>query len=405
MPVKVLLVTTVRWPSAGRLAGAFTQAGCGVEVLLPSEHPATHSRYFTRVHSYRPMNGLVSFLDAMTAAEPDLVIPLDDRATSLLLRAHAEGPTDVALLIERSLGNIEAYPLLMSRGGFLAAAWEADIRTPLTFTIADEDELENALSEAGFPAVLKADGTWGGDGVFVVQDSEEARRAWRRLSDPPSLLRSLARAIRRSDMHHLNDAFKPRTAAVSLQKFVPGKAATTSLACWQGKLLAANHLETLASQETNGPASVLRRIDNAEMSEAASRLVSRFGLSGLHGLDYICDDQGRMHLLEINPRSPQSSYLNFGPGRDLIFALAGKLQGRTHSPRQHVPGDVVALFPQEWMRDPTSLHLKTAFHDVPWDDPALIRAWMSSQEARPALDKWRHFMADQAEARSLAAQA
>src|SRR5512146_763382 len=155
MPVKVLLVTTVRWPSAGRLAGAFTQAGCGVEVLLPSEHPATHSRYFTRVHSYRPMNGLVSFLDAMTAAEPDLVIPLDDRATSLLLRAHAEGPTDVALLIERSLGNIEAYPLLMSRGGFLAAAWEADIRTPLTFTIADEDELENALSEAGFPAVLK----------------------------------------------------------------------------------------------------------------------------------------------------------------------------------------------------------------------------------------------------------
>ena len=112
-----------------------------------------------------------------------------------------------------------------------------------------------------------------------------------------------------------------------------------------------------------------------------------------------------MHLLEINPRSPQSSYLNFGPAHDLVFALAAKLDDRIHVPRERVAGEVVALFPQEWLRDPASLHLKTAFHDVPWDDPALIRAWMSSQEARPALDKWRLYMASHAEAGSLAAQA
>jgi hypothetical protein len=69
-----------------------------------------------------------------------------------------------------------------------------------------------------------------------------------------------------------------------------------------------------------------------------------------------------------------------------------------------VAGDVVALFPQEWMRDPASPYLTNAFHDVPWDDPALIRAWMESQQARPALEKWRAFMASTPQGASLAAQ-
>jgi hypothetical protein len=38
----------------------------------------------------------------------------------------------------------------------------------------------------------------------------------------------------------------------------------------------------------------------------------------------------------------------------------------------------VALFPQEWVRDPNSQHLKAGvFHDVPWDEPDLVDAYVA----------------------------
>ena len=394
MSVKVLLATTVRWPSAGRLAGAFAAAGCSVDGLLPAEHPAARSRYFEHTHLYRPLGAVSSLLDAAEQSCADLVVPLDDRATALLLHARECARDHVAALISQSLGKTANYAKLMSRTGFIEATREADIRTPLTRAILNDADLQDAMSEIGFPSVLKADGTWGGDGVVIVNDREEAIAAYRRLSSPPSLLRNLVRAIRRSDAHFLRAALEVKTPAISMQQFIPGKLATTSFACWQGKLLAANHFETLAAQEANGPASVLRRIENDQMGEAAARVAARFELSGLHGLDYIRDAQGQAYLIEINPRSPQSSYLSFGSGHDLVCALAAKVDCKAHAPRPRIASDVVALFPQEWMRDPGSPYLTTAFHDVPWDDPALIHAWMESRAARPALEKWRAFMAN-----------
>lgn len=404
MTVKVLLATTVRWPSAARLAGAFAAVGCTVEALLPAGHPAAKSCYLSRVHLYRPMAGPVSFLEGVGQSQTDFVVALDDRATALLLRAQKRATADVAALICRSLGNTNHYAQLMSRNGFIAAARQANIRTPLTHAILSETDLEHALDEIGLPAVLKADGTWGGDGVMVVHDRNEAFNTWRKLSSAPSLLRSAVRAIRRSDAHFLQAALGAKAPAISMQQFIPGKPATTSFACWQGKILAANHLETLAAQEENGPASVLRRIEDNAMDEAAARLAARFELSGLHGLDYIRDAEGRAHLIEINPRSPQTSYLSFGAGHDLVSALVARIDGQARAPRPPIACDTVALFPQEWMRDPLSPYLTGTFHDVPWDDPAMIRAWMQSQQGRPALEKWRAFMANSPQGAQLTAQ-
>jgi hypothetical protein len=404
MTAHILLLTTVRWPSAGRLAGAFAACGCRVAALLPADHPACRSRYFDRTHIYRPLHPVASLLAAIDQSGPDFIVALDDRATALLLNAQRRAPAHVAALIARALGQPENYAGLMSRSGFIDAARDADIRTPPTRAVKTEADLEDALLEIGFPAVIKADGTWGGDGVAIVRERDEALLAYRKLASPPSLLRSVARAIRHSDAHFLRAAIEVKTPGISVQRFISGKPATTSLACWQGELLAANHFETLAAQETNGPASVLRRFENGEMQSAAARLAQRFRLSGLHGLDYMLDERGNAHLIEINPRSPQTSYLGFGAGHDLVSALVSRIDGTPHPARPHVTGDIVALFPQEWMRNPMSPYLMDAFHDVPWDDPALIHSWMESRAARPALDRWRAVMAENAKAQRLAAQ-
>jgi hypothetical protein len=35
--------------------------------------------------------------------------------------------------------------------------------------------------------------------------------------------------------------------------------------------------------------------------------------------------------------------------------------------------DTIALFPQEWIRDPHSSFLRSAYHDIPWEEPELVR--------------------------------
>jgi hypothetical protein len=41
--------------------------------------------------------------------------------------------------------------------------------------------------------------------------------------------------------------------------------------------------------------------------------------------------------------------------------------------------DTIALFPQEWHRNPQSEFLRSAYHDVPWDQPALLRTSIKSR--------------------------
>ncbi len=371
---KILLSTSVRWPSAARLAGALSAAGCIVDALFPDNHPLAASRYPAKRFAYRPLQPLRTLARAIRESAPDLIVACDDRAVGHLRRLHAEAP-DLRARIETALGNPQSYDELASRSGFVTAAREAGIDAPETLAVEDEATLDFALRIMGLPAVLKADGSWGGDGVAVVRTIDEAKTAWRKLAIAPSRLRGLLRAARRGDMHYL---LAQKTPSISLQRFIPGTPATTSFVCWQGDVLAANHFDVLATKGAAGPASVVRRIDDSNMEDAARRLARRFGLSGLHGLDYVRDAAGKPHLIEINPRATQTSHLSFGAGHDLCAAMAAKIGGSSLG-RRAILGDAVALFPQEWTRDRASRWLRTAHHDVPWEDPGVIDACLGAQ--------------------------
>jgi hypothetical protein len=43
------------------------------------------------------------------------------------------------------------------------------------------------------------------------------------------------------------------------------------------------------------------------------------------------------------------------------------------------------LFPQEWLRDPSSPYLHSGYHDVPWDQPDLVRACVRNPDALGSL--------------------
>ena len=111
------------------------------------------------------------------------------------------------------------------------------------------------------------------------------------------------------------------------------------------------------------------------MRAAAESIVRHLGLSGMCGFDFMIENRSDPPLLiEINPRATQINHFPIGAGQDLSSALLAALEGRpAASPGpEAMPETDIALFPQEWQRDPGSPYLVSGFHDVPCDEPALL---------------------------------
>jgi predicted ATP-grasp superfamily ATP-dependent carboligase len=77
---------------------------------------------------------------------------------------------------------------------------------------------------------------------------------------------------------------------VNAQAFVWGRDANCTVACWQGTVLASITVSVLETVGTLGPASVIRVIDDREISAAAEAIVRHLRLSGLIGLDFILEE-------------------------------------------------------------------------------------------------------------------
>ena len=363
MAQNILLATTVNWPSAAYLAGAFASQGCRVEAVFPHGHVLGLSRHLHRAHRYHPLQPRSSFAEAIAAAKPDLIVPCDDRAVAHLLSLQAQ----IAPLLVRSLGRLDSYPKMMERSRAMAIAEEEGISTPLSIAVTNEAEFSRALEQVGLPAVLKVDGSWGGDGVAVARTREQVERAFRKLAFAPSRMRSVARAVLRKDVHFLREALVPKTPAVQLQRFIEGNPATSAFACRDGEVMAAIHMDVVETQKATGPASLIERVDCERMDEAARRIARRFGLNGLHGLDFIRDAAGVPHLIEINPRATQICHLALGAGHDLVSALLDL------PPRAAVTQrPLIALIPQAWQAGRAVP--EAAYLDVPWSDPAVLAA-------------------------------
>ena len=378
---KVLVVTTFRWYPTARLAMALANAGCTVEILCPAGHPVSKTKAADRMHAYNGLAPVRSLRHAIAQAVPELIIPGDDLATLHLRRLYdlekRNGKTDSAVcaLIERSLGAAENFPVAYARTAFMKLAEEEGIRIPKTEVIQDLNNLKDWNARNGFPAVLKANGTSGGYGVRVVNTMEDAQRAFRFLQAPPRFLRAAKHALLDRDATLIWPSLRRRQFVVNAQAFVEGKEATTAVACWRGIVLAALHFEVVNKRSSSGPATVVRRIDNPEMSAAAEKMARKLNLSGVHGFDFMLEEQtGQAYLIELNPRATQVCHLALGAGRDIPAALYAAASGKDAQPAPIVTEkDTIALFPQEWTRDSESQFLRTAYHDVPWEEPELIR--------------------------------
>lgn len=381
MTATILIATTSKWFTTARLAIAFAKLGCNVEAICPVNNALRETKAVRRTHIYQALSPLESFFRAIRDSNPDLIVPGDDLANKhlqdLYFREQKNGGAGrrVCELIERSIGSPDSFPVANARAFFMELASQEGVRVPKTAVLGDVSELETRISQMGFPLVLKADGSSSGEGVKIVHTFSEAKRAFKSLQSPPQLIRVAKRVLINRDMRWIRPAIERRRSVVNVQEFVVGRDATSLVACWKGEVLAALHFEVVNKQYAYGPASVLRLIENEEIVAATKRLVRRLNISGLHGFDFLLEkDTDRPYLIEMNPRATQVGHLPLGPGRDLPAALSAALCGKAVPETPKVTENpTIALFPQEWLRNQQSTFLSSAYHDIPWDEPGLIR--------------------------------
>jgi len=392
MTPTVLLATTSRWYPSARLAMALANAGCAVEAVCPSRHPLGKTKSVRRTLLYRGLVPLSSLVRAISISQHDFIVSGDDLATQHLHDLYAQersnGKTDspICTLIERSLGSSTSFPIVSARADFMNVAHEEGVRVPATQVINNIDDLRNCVARTGLPIVLKANGTSGGDGVRIAHTLAEAERFFEELEAPPLLARAMKRALVDHDKTLLWPSILRHHSVVNTQAFVPGREATSTTVCWKGAVLASLHFEVVNKASSAGHATVVRLIENAEMSAAVEGVVRRLGLSGFYGFDFMLEEgTGNAYLIEVNPRSTQVGHLSLGPGHDLPAALYAALSGETVQPSPKVTEkDTVALFPQEWIRDPESPFLRSAYHDIPWEEPELVRDCVSNRRKQSA---------------------
>ncbi|MBD2105156.1 ATP-grasp domain-containing protein [Leptolyngbya sp. FACHB-261] len=320
---------------------------------------------------------LRSLVQAIHEWHPVIIIPGDEIAVCFLhylVRLGIENPSfilaEALTVIQRSLGNAKLFEATVLKHHTQLVAQELGLQTPMQKVVRSLDEALEFASKYNYPVVLKKDFSWSGAGVKVCDSQDEL------LQSLPAFLPRKKSRFRKSVSRLLNRSWLLSDNTLSVQQFIGGKAAMYSAVAVSGEILTGfAAAKECTSPTPNGPSSVVRFIEHPEMAATASALIAHFEYTGFAGFDFMLSEEGHAYFIECNPRPIPVSHLGSSVGRDLCAALYAKLSGGAYTQAPTLQGNALAaLFPQEWYRDVQSPHLEKAYHDVPWDDPALFKA-------------------------------
>jgi hypothetical protein len=284
-------------------------------------------------------------------------------------------------LLVRSLGSPLGHPIVASRQKFLTLAREEGVLVPDSALTPGRNALDEWIVGNGVPAVLKTDRTSGGQGVRIVKTRQQAQRAFRELASPRAVGRIAKGILMDGAGSAVARLIRPEQPLVSAHQFVAGHDANVALACWQGEVLAQILAMVLKTRSPNGPAAVIRLIENSQMSEAVKKVVRRLGLSGFVGFDFVIEDStGKAFLIEINPRATQTCHLQLGSRSDLCAALCASLSGSTAARKASVTRrQTIVLWPHLAESLLPLQMVDNAYFDKPQNDPEIVRLYGSSK--------------------------
>ena len=370
MMIRVLLATARRWPTTTRLALAISQAGANVDVLCPPSHWLERLTFVRKRYRYSAFAGIDCCRSALRESGADIVIPADDYiAANLHALFETSDPSKsrgapLRGVIATSLGDFRSNLSFYARDRIAKVAKRRNLRSPNVNVVVDDIQLSRALKDIGYPAVLKTDGSSGGDGVRIVYNALDARAAFQRLSRR-GMVRALKDLVMNFDFTALETSLRRNRPRITIQPFIPGRNANAAVACYRGELLAHVSVEVLASISLTGPSTIVRVIDHPGISAAAEEMVQTLNLSGLCGFDFILDDNDKPYLIDFNPRATQTSHLVSHDGRQPVAWLIEHLRGCKPAAVMRPNLDPIVLFPHGFFLNDDDLFAQYVDADVP----------------------------------------
>jgi glutathione synthase/RimK-type ligase-like ATP-grasp enzyme len=380
-----MVVATVHWPWTLRLCFALSASGFSVGAVTPPDHGIRKLKAAAYCAPHRYSGVMASIAAAIDTWSPDILMPCDEPAAYWLHELYAQAShkagdrsTRIRELIQTSLGDPASFDIVRRKSEFIAIAAREGIAVPDTTTVHDIADLNRQLAAADYPLVLKTDASWGGIGVRIVRTPEDAERAFSELARQCGWRYSLKQAAKKQTFEPLARRFHMPRQTISLQRYIEGWPACRTVACRQGEVLAGLSLRALQTKNETGPSTVVRAIDNPEMVEISQHMTCRLGLSGMVGFDFVIEaSSGRAYLIEMNARSTPTAHLSLDEESNLTGALAASFGGVAKAQADSaITSDTIALFPQELWRDPQSQYLHRVHHDVPWDNPKFVAAYL-----------------------------
>ncbi len=362
------------WPASARLAIALARSGCVVAAMCPRGHPLRYVSGVRQVYNVRGLSSRSSLLAAIQAADPDFVIPCDDRIVSQLhelFSLHSE----LRPLIQDSLGDPQLFHIADSRSRLLRIATDLGISVPRSAVVTAEEHAERSFAQFAPVAVMKMDGTHGGEGVRIVRSAKEAAAAFRSLRLNTGLPTAVRRLLIYRDPLAMWSWRRRRSFEITMQEYIPGTPANNMVACWQGEILNEVSVEAVSCLGPTGSANVVRRINLPELAQAAKLIAQHLRASGFFGLDFMIEHaSGKPYLIEMNPRCTQLGHLQFPGSGDLAGALCERITGRRkRQPTAPILNDLIAFFPQAWKSSTRGDDWYSAFQDVPWEEKSLVK--------------------------------
>jgi len=375
----ILLVAASSLASTARLAVELHRSGARVSLITPAGHPARVLKFFKERTTHSVLRPWKLLEKCLHRWKPDAVLACDERTVRDLHELHAR-TTDRSIqsFVEQSLGPSSGFATVRSRDRLLSLARALGLRVPESTPVPDEVTLDAWLRQQPAPFVMKADGSWAGFGVRIISDKRVAHQAWQEMRQPTAFYMAARSLLLDHDAFGLRSWMQGEHPVLSVQSYVDGWPANIGVACWRGEILATNCAEAVATLSATGPSTVARIIQNNEMVHAATAIVRVLGLSGLIGFDFMVEAAtGHAHLIEMNPRVTPICTIPLGAGHDLPEAFTARLAGRMPQDRPpRTDSEIIAYFPDTWRQDASNRLLQTAFHDVPWDEPDLVRRLM-----------------------------
>ena len=259
----------------GRMSAmAAARLGYRCHVFTPeADSPASQVAARTTEAAFEDLDALRAF-----AAQVDVItfefenVPAEGLDALAALRPVRPSPAILRISQDRI-----AEKSFVNQAGIATAPWRA-VTTPR--------ELERALAELGFPAVLKTTRLgYDGKGQVPLRDMADAARAWAALASMPLIL----------------EGFVDFALEISV---IVARGADGALACFD--TVENRHRDHILDL-TLAPAPIPPAVD-AEAQRIARRIAKALDLVGLLAIEMFVDRDGRVKVNELAPRPHNSGH-------------------------------------------------------------------------------------------------